>query len=515
MIARRQFLGLAAAGALLGVNGCSVCPGTFGVTARRSPGVVPAATAALAFVAGGAVAAPGDVGPFTIAELLSAPSFFIAHRGSGDNWPEHTMHAYSESAAAGLKAIEVSVSSTSDGMLVCHHDLNTKRVTGIDLTIARASYAALESVNIDARAWLGPATPLAPIPLLTEVLDRFAGSHVIFLEDKQGTNTDRILALLESYPAARDHIVWKQPARSRAQAEAAASGYTTWGYLTAADYHRFAELIPLVDMLGVHHTAPEDRIRELVDSGKPVIAWEVHRRSEHARLRELGVRGFICSNIRHVLHQEAPRSQDRFAEGIRGVGDLPWQADGVWREQPSFVDGAVRITSLERSGYGLGSMAEAVDTSDWELEFELCWPEALPPGLPGAGVAFGQDTDAPYRAGLGGVVAGYQFDFGADGTMTLYRQDNGGTAAVRLRSAVSPPPAPREWVKFVVSVTPWKVAVRRVGGISVARTVEAGDTRYGGRWFSLLKNYAAGPPVEFRGVRLRAVAAKDGCENVG
>lgn len=515
MIARRQFLGLAAAGALLGVNGCSVCPGSFGATARRHPGFLPAATAALSFVVEGAVAAPGATGPFTISELLSAPTFFVAHRGSGDNWPEHTMRAYSESAAAGLKAIEVSVSSTSDGVLVCHHDLNTKRLTGIDLTIARASYAALASLHNDARAWLGPATPPAPIPLLSEVLGRFAGSHVIFLEDKQGTNADRILRLLEGYPAAREHIVWKQPAASSAHAEAAASGYTTWGYLTTADHDRIAELIPLVDMLGIHHTAPEDRIRELVDSGKPVIAWEVHRRSEHARLRELGVRGFICSNVRHVLHQEAPRSQDRFAEGLRGTGDLPWQADGVWHEQPAFVDGAVRIASRGRSGYGLGSMAEAVDSPDWELEFELRWPEALPPGLPGAGLAFGQETDAPYRAGTCGAVAGYHFDFGADGTMRLYRQDSGQPAAVQLGSAVGPPPAPREWVKFVVSVTPWNVAVRRVGGKAAARTVLAWDTRYGGGWFSLLKNYDAGPPLEFRGVRLRAVAAKDDCRNVG
>jgi hypothetical protein len=32
---------------------------------------------------------------------------------------------------------------------------------------------------------------------------------------------------------------------------------------------------------------------------------------------------------------------------------------------------------------------------------------------------------------------------------------------------------------------------------------------------SVLKNYDAGPSVEFRGVRLRAVAAQEGCGNVG
>lgn len=514
MIARRQFLGLAAAGAVFGAAGSSACPASRGA-ARPRAAIVPADSAAQALVAEGAVAAAGHAGPFTVAELLSAPSFFAAHRGSGDNWPEHSMRAYRQSAAAGLKAIEVSVSSTRDGVLVCHHDLNTRRLTGIDLTISRASYAALEPLRNDARAWLGPATPLEPIARLTEVLDAFAPSHVIFLEDKPGTNADEILQLLENYPAARDHVIWKQPAKSSGHAKAAANGYTTFGYMVAAERDSVAELVPRVDLLGVHHAAPEAMIRELVDSGKPVIAWEVHRRSEHVRLRGLGVRGFICSNVRHILHQEEPRTADSFADGLRATGDLPWRADAVWDEQPAFLDGAVRISSQEKSGYVLGSMAEAVDAPDWEFEFELRWPEGLPSGRPGVGVAFGRDGDGPYRAEAAPAVAGYHLDFAGDGTMTLYRQDGGATAAIRLAEAESPAPASGQWVKFVVSVSPWRIGVRRLGGESSGWTVTSEDTRYGGAWFSLLKNYGAGPPVEFRSVRVRAAAAKDSCGNVG
>ncbi len=404
MIARRQFLGLAAAGAVLGVAGCSSCPGNGaapGAAARPRPPIVPAASAARGFVTAGAVAAPGDKGPFTVATLLAAPSFFVAHRGSGDNWPEHTMRAYKGAADAGLKAIEVSVSATQDGVLVCHHDLNTQRLTGIDLTIARAPYAALEPLRNDARAWLGPATALEPIPLLTDVLDAFAASHVIFLEDKPGTNADEILALLENYPAARDHVVWKQPAASPGHDLAAAKGYTTFGYLTSRDQDKVAGLIPRTDLLGIHHTAPEAMIRQVVASGKPVLAWELHRRSEHARLLDLGVRGFICSNIRYVLHQEEPLLEDGFPAGLRGTGDLPWAADAVWDGQPAFADGAVNISSPDKSGYVLGSLAEAVDSPDREFEFELRWPSELPAAGPGAGVAFGQDTGRALPSGVG------------------------------------------------------------------------------------------------------------------
>ena len=513
---RRAFLGLAAAGAVLGVAGCAPCPGSAG-SPRPGTGILPAATAAAGFVAEGAVAEPGTTGPHTIGTLLSAPHFFVAHRGSGDNWPEHTMHAYRQSADAGLKAIEVSVSATADGVLVCHHDLTTARLTGTALTIAASTAASLAQLRNDARPWLGPATPLEPIALLTEVLDAFAASHVIFLEDKQGTNAERILALLEGYPDARQHIVWKQPASSAGHAQAAADGYTTWGYVTRADYPRLAELVPLVDMLGIHHTAPEDRILEMVDSGKPVIAWEVRRRSEHLRLRELGVRGVICSNIRHVLHQEAPRTEDRFPEGLRGTGDVPWKADGGWDEQPAFAGGSLRLSNREHAGYLLGSLGGAVDAPDWELAFELRWPDGLPPAgaSGGAGLAFGQPTDASYRRDPGPGAPGYELDVGAGGRITLSRRDPGAATAVELAAGDSPAPAPGEWLAFVVSVAPRSLTVQRLEGGTPRWSVRTDDARYGGAWFSLLKNYDAGPPVEFRRVRLRAAAGSERCSNVG
>jgi glycerophosphoryl diester phosphodiesterase len=460
------------------------------------------------------MAAPDDPGPFTIGSALSAPAFFIAHRGSGDNWPEHTMLAYSEAAASGLKAIEVSVSSTADGVLVCHHDLNTLRLTGIDLTIPRASYAALQSLSNDARAWLGPNAPLEPIPLLADVLDKFAATHVIFLEDKPGTNADELLALLERYPGSREHIVWKQPATSPGHAVAKAAGYTTWGYLTSRDFPALDNLIPKVDLLGVHHNAPDDVVRQLVGSGKPVIAWEVHRRSEVEHLRGLGVWGFMCSNIRHVLQLEPPRSEDSFDTGLRGTGDLPWQADGVWDEQPSFRDGAIRISSAEKASYLLGSMGGST-ARQWELDFELRWPERLPSGGAGAGMAFGLATDAPFRPGTPSDVAGYWLDYRADGTLILNRHDRGGPEEVELGRTESRRPAPGDWMRLTISLIPRGIAVSFPEGQAQGSAIQSADTAHGGTWFALLKNYDGGPPVEFRNVLIRDLPEGESCSSVG
>jgi hypothetical protein len=116
-------------------------------------------------------------------------------------------------------------------------------------------------------------------------------------------------------------------------------------------------------------------------------------------------------------------------------------------------------------------------------------------------------------------VAGYHLDVGGDGRLTLYRRDAGERAAVRLAETDSPAPASGQWLQFVVAVGRQGIEVRRLGAGSPGWAVTAADTRYGGRWFSLLKNYDAGPPVEFRRVLVRPLAATaaatGNCGNVG
>lgn len=509
VLGRRQLLGLAAAGAVLGIAGlgiagCSGCPAPTSSTLRRQPasGVPPGSGAAPVTDVPLAVG-----GPYTLQDLLSTPSFYIAHRGSGDNWPEHTMRAYRNSTDMGLKAIEVSVSATADGVLVCHHDLNTLRMTGTDLVISRASYAALESLRNDARAWLGPATELEPIPMLHDVLDAFAASHVIFLEDKQGTNAEAILQLLEGYPDARKHIVWKQPATSSGHAIARDNGYTTWGYFASGELER-TEAIDDVDLLGIPSFAPGEKVREFVDAGKPVIGWEVHRRSERDRLLALGVRGIMCSNVRYVLQRDDRAPEDSFDTGSRSAGDLPWDASD-WLEQPAFVDGAVRMESRTTTAYAMGSMGP-VDFPGWNLEFEMRWPEQLPRGGPGGGVAFCLADDAAWRPGQRPSRGSYQLDVAAAGTITLYRDDPDEGQPVRLAEMRGDRVVAGTWQRIVVAVMPAEISATRMGGSS-GWTARAADTRYGGGYFSVTKNYDGGPPVEFRNLKVSSVPVAGNC----
>jgi Glycerophosphoryl diester phosphodiesterase family len=502
---RRGFLALAAGGALAmaaaaALAGCAGCPTPAG-TAAALPTLEPLLEVPLR--AGG---------PYTVKDLLATKSFYIAHRGSGDNWPEHTMKAYAESVALGLKAIEVSVWASSDGVLLCHHDANTRRTTGQDLAIAATPYGTLARLRVDARAWLGPATPLEPIPRLRDVLDAFAQSHVIFLEDKGGSNADAIITMLQDYPDSRGHIVWKQPGMSPGHLYARQRGYTTWGYFASRELERIPEFQDRVDLLGVPALAPEAALRQAVATGKAVIAWEVHRRWERDRLLRLGVRGMMCSNAPYVLQRLAPAGTDQLGEGSRPAGDLPWKTDSDWAEQPGLAGGVLGFGAAAGS-YTVGSMAPVL-APVWRLDVELRWPDGNSTGGDGtgggrqAGVVFGLGDDSPVVPGRPATQGGYRISVGPDGALSLGRLDKGQADAVQLAAAAAADGADDAgWFRLRVEVAPVgiRVGVSADGGPD--RSVQSTDTVYRGGYFALF----SAAPVEFRKLAVTALSEAEVC----
>lgn len=434
----------------------------------------------------------------TVATLFGQDRFFVAHRGSGDNWPEHTMQAYLQSAKLGVAALEVSVNATKDGVLVCHHDQSTLRVTGQDRKIADLTYAQLSDLRVDARAWLGPATALEPIPRLRDVLDQFAATHVIFIEDKQGTNTKTLLDLMDTYPNSTEHFVWKQPATARQVTAAAKRGYKTWGYFMPDALTRLDELAPEFDYLGVHHSADDATVSKVVGHGKPVICWEIHTRSAADRVAGLGVQGLMCSNIPYLTSTTAA-AKDTFSTGTRAAGDLPWTIDQGWQAQPVIDAGSASVVldKDQNFSYRLGSMSpvtKAVHT----ITFEVCWPQDLPSDLQHAGIAFGQQDDTPYRVLIPSSVGGYHLIIRPAGELVLFRRDPGNPAGTRLQTITTAPVKRGEWMRFKVDVTPSSIRFSRVDGTGWSG--ETMDREYRGGYISLCKDYPDPVPVQFRGI---------------
>lgn len=434
---------------------------------------------------------------FTVESLLGTTPFYVAHRGSGDNWPEHTALAYSSSIAFGVKAIEISVNATSDGVLVCHHDTNTMRLTGHDLEISQQTYATLEGLRNDARRWLGPASQLQPIPLLRDVLDAHAATHVIFIEDKQATNTKALLDLMDSYPDAQSHFVWKQTSSSTARVEAAARGYQTWGYFMDGSSDTYPKYARNFDYLGLYHTATDAEVAALVAYGKPVVVWEVHTRAMRDRLLGLGVRGFMCSNIPYVTNDVALNTSDSFASGLRSPGDLPWVINWALQPQLESITASIELGDGSDFSYSMGSLCPTPDDS-YSITYELRWPGPIPTDSGHAGIAFGLADDRPYLPKRAGTSGGFHLLIDQTGMLELQLRGADGAVTETVASTSTAAPVSGQWMKFSVNVTPDGIRCSRLdaGG----QTITVPDTTHRGGYFVLCKAYDGEQALQFRSV---------------
>src|SRR3954451_8598709 len=64
--------------------------------------------------------------------VSSKPKQLIAHRGASAYAPEHTLAAYTLAISQGADFVEQDLAVTSDGVLVCVHDLTLERTMNVE-----------------------------------------------------------------------------------------------------------------------------------------------------------------------------------------------------------------------------------------------------------------------------------------------------------------------------------------------------------------------------------------------
>jgi glycerophosphoryl diester phosphodiesterase len=78
----------------------------------------------------------------------------VAHRGSSEAKPEHTLGAYVQALEDGADALECDVRLTADGHLVCVHDRRVDRTTSGRGPVSVMTLSQLE--DLDAASWKNP-----------------------------------------------------------------------------------------------------------------------------------------------------------------------------------------------------------------------------------------------------------------------------------------------------------------------------------------------------------------------
>lgn len=79
---------------------------------------------------------------------LQKPPQIVAHRGASFDAPENTLDALRLGFDQGADAGECDVRLTADGRAVLMHDAGTARTTGVELTVATATFATLQPLGV-------------------------------------------------------------------------------------------------------------------------------------------------------------------------------------------------------------------------------------------------------------------------------------------------------------------------------------------------------------------------------
>lgn len=423
------------------------------------------------------------------AEFIAQSDFRVAHRGSGGEFPEHTLAAYESAVAAGAEAIEVSVQVTADGVLVCGHDTDIERMTGISgVDMSDLSYAALRNVvQVNAKSLLGEGWELQPWPTVKEVLDRFLGKVVIFIEPKTNPGVTPLQELLDTYPRANETVVWKVYYTSPSKTWALANGYIVWAYIDADTTAGEMDAEDAeVTFWGVPTEATDSKISEVVARGKQVMVWSIHRHYDYDRVHALGVEGKMSSQWIY-LYNEPVLPQSRWdLHRISEPGTL-----GRLKENPNYAlqydetgRGFIPLAALPNNAVLMGgrraSVAQAAGT--YKISYAMTWDD-----VPGAnihsGIAFAKPDDRPYIFSAANTTGGYHVVFRSNGDLQLYRHDAGVTTGVQLDTQATELPVNGAKMTFEVDVTPTDVTVTRtdVGPYSAT----SADTTYRGQYWHL------------------------------
>lgn len=427
------------------------------------------------------------------AAFLAQEGFYVAHRGSGGEFPEHTLAAYESAVAAGARAIEVSVGITADGVLVCLHDPTLDRTTNSTGQLVDYSWAEVRNtVRAAPQALLGSGWENQPLVPLREVLDRFLGRVTIFLEPKANeAYTPLRMLLRNNYPGAQESVVWKDYYLSTALSGARSEGYTVWAYVDAGTTdEQMAAVDANVDMWGVPYGMTDLRIADVVARGKPVICWEVHRHSDVARLSDLGVQGFMCSQMLYLTRQPFFAS-DRFSSEISVPGTLPTVNYSDTRALKYDGAGGAYIENSLPLGSVLMGGHRAPDAESHTIRFSMKW-EVVPGSTLHSGIAFCRSWDDPYVFSTANNTysgerspGGYHVVMRGNGDMQLFSHTEGVTSGTLLGTIATPTPVNDTYMDFEVVVTETHVTLRRLDGAEAPYEVSVANTDYRGRYWHL------------------------------
>ena len=391
-------------------------------------------------------------------------NYYIAHRGSGDVYPEHSMEAYQAAVDWGATCMEISVQITADGVLICMHDDDYDRTTTAT-GVVRALPASVASAARILLPRLGAAWTAAPprIPLFEDVLKAFGGRVILAVEAKIDAAYLPMMAMVEKY-GLQNSVIVKSHWRSKRWPQAKKAGYPVFCYFASvADLTpallgaTTAQLDPLRDYLvlpGVNGSAylADSYVRTAVATGIPVWMYPLHRRADAQHFFDLGATGAICSSYGYIAGATTAVTADSWATQAISPGEMS-RNPATDTYAPKFTPAGEMVLAAKGNQHfiTMGQLGSLSDAGSYSISVDVSWPTLPVSTWDNITVAFGRADDSYYqhRQGKG---SGFHAILRANGSLGLYRHRNGQIAGELLAPEVATPaPKPGQWAKLRVT----------------------------------------------------------------
>lgn len=165
------------------------------------------------------------------------PVAIVAHRGLEAGVPENTLAAFRQSAAHGVRIIELDLRLTKDGQIVILHDETLDRTTDCS---GRLADMDLEAVRACDAGW--PTHPGERVPTFAEALEFANSAPVRLLLDVKSAPVGQVFQAVRDHNAEAKVILGLRRASDIARARAELPRATTLAFLPEiADAAAFAK----------------------------------------------------------------------------------------------------------------------------------------------------------------------------------------------------------------------------------------------------------------------------------
>lgn len=407
------------------------------------------------------------------------PSYW-AHRAAFWVYPEEAAESYAACFAAGSAVLDGDCLPLGDGTLALIHDETVDRTTNGTGNVSDYTVPTWLALNAAAKyPWPRPTPPA----LLGDLLSQYAGSAYLSIEPK---DNDTLTAMLDmaDRAGAKDALIVNT--RSVTVAEAAKErgykvyfywgfngngpngdgvGYGAWSIADAVEAG--------VDFFGCDGYGQAGSIPDLVETGIPVIPWNINTRKHAAARLAVGCSGFLSDQPFYIERTTAYSTKASWSHGVFGHGLTQYPINPT-NKYATVSNGALVLNGPSSGQYFIvGEVSPVANAGgSYSINVEMGTDVTDQASNKAVLLSFCLPDDGPYDLSNGAngnphPASGYMAYLRTNGVLTLFKLNDTGSAFSVVGGNLNTTPLGSSLAQIKVTVTPTTIGVTRLDDSTV------------------------------------------------